>query len=115
MKHNITSNRLTDYVEFSTPSTVPNDEGEPIILDTVVFDAYCDIDVKSGGQLEGYGVPLTESIITALTWFNEDVVSDQVMLWNGDRYDIQHIQPDKQRKSMIVTGKFIGKQIFTEE
>lgn len=112
MEHNITSNRLRDYVEFCVPSIEPDENGEPTTVDTLVFDAWCDVEVKSGGQLDGYGTPLTESIITVLTWFNNDVNSNQIIKFDDDRYEVQHIQPSGKKKSMIVTGKIIGDQSY---
>lgn len=112
MDHNITANRLNDYAEFVKPYQEPDEYGQPQELYTTIFDCRCDVEVKSGSQLDSYGIPITESMITLLTWFNDKVKSGQRILWNNQSYEVQHIQPDGRKKSMIVTAAFHGDQSY---
>ena len=109
--HNFTSNRLTDYIQFKKPNLETDNYGEKL-PDIFVFDSYADVQVKSGSQLNTYNVGLTESIITVLCWFNSKVSSSQVIEWDNNRYEIQHVQPAGDKKSMVITAKSIGEQTY---
>ena len=111
MNHNFSASRLRDYVKFFSKGEGVNEFGEQN-SELMAFDARADVDVKSGGQLDNYGASLTESVITILTWFNPRVSSGQVAYWDGNRYEVQHIQPSRDKKSMIVTATSLGDQSF---
>jgi len=112
MRHNFTSTRLNHYVEFFAKNDTPNDYG--VIGDDLVrvFDARADVEVKSGSQLEKFGVALTSSVITCLMWVNPLIASKQVVRWENDYYEVRHFAPSGDNKSMLVTCERLGDQSF---
>jgi len=113
MRHNFTSNRLNDYCQFYTPSTEVDDYGKPTQVDFFSFDCRANIDEKSGSQAQSMGKTLTDSIITILTYFHYSVSSDQIVRYNGARYQVEHIQPDSVKQAMIVTCSLLGAQEYS--
>lgn len=112
MFHNFSANRLNDYAVFYDQVTQTDDYGKPTQVDEFSFDCRCEVDVKSGSQLVNMGKASTDTTVTLLTYFHQQVSSAQVVVWNDDRYQVEHIQPDKMKKSMIVTASYIGEQSF---
>lgn len=110
MYHNFSANRLNDYVEFFSKSDVPDEYG--VISNKVVkvFDARANVDVKSGSQLEKFGVAMTSSVITVLMWYSPLINSAQIVRWMGDFYELHHFAQSNDRKSMLVTCERLGDQ-----
>ena len=65
--------------------------------------------VRRGEQNEQYGTVVTDEVVTALMWLNEQAMNDQVVVWNGKEYRVIHVRPDSGYKSMIVTMRLISK------
>ncbi len=108
MYHSFNAGRLREYVAFYTPNTEPDEFGQ--VSDRVlVWDARAEVRTVSGGSMQDYGTTLTSTIITCLMWYNESIANDQIMLWDGVEYAVQHYRPDDARKSMIVTCEVVSK------
>lgn len=112
MAHNFSANRLNEYVQFYNQLNDVDERGKPKKSDEFAFDCRAEVQEKSGQQLQQMGKTLDDSVISILTYFHWDVKSDQVVVFNGNRYQVDHIQPDNVRKSMIVSCSLIGSQSY---
>ena len=113
MAHKFSASQLREYVQFFNQSNETDSRGKPTkTTDTLAFDCFAEVLEKSGRQLEQMGKTLDDSVVSVLTYFDWNVRSDQVMCWNGRRYEVDHIQPDESKKSMIVHCTLIGSQSY---
>lgn len=101
---NIDSGRMRHHVSLIEAGGGSDDYGDPL-PSVLVFEAYAEVQVKSGNQLVDYGTALTSEIITVLMWYDPRAKNSQKLVWEGITYDIQHIKPDTQRRGMIITCK----------
>lgn len=108
MYHNINAGRLRQYVEILVPSTATDDYGQ-LVGDVPVFDARAEVKTVSGAKIQDYGTTTTSTIITVLMWFDERAENKQVLVFNGVRYEVNHVKPDELMKSMILTCEVIKK------
>lgn len=108
MYHNINAGRLRHYVELYETDNTSDDYGQ-VVDRTLVFDARCEVKTVSGNKVQDYGTTTTSSIITVMMWYDERAENDQVLVWNGVEYTVNHVKPDEYFKSMILTCEVIKK------
>ncbi|AUR81356.1 head-tail adaptor [Vibrio phage 1.072.O._10N.286.48.A12] len=104
MQHKITAGQLTEYVVIKEGFNVPDENGE-IGGERKVFDARADVLVRSGGELAQYGTVVTSEVITALMWYDKRAKNSMYIEWDGKVYRIEHVRPDSQKRSMIITAE----------
>lgn len=104
MKFGIRSGRLRHVVDVYRDDNSTNEYGEPI-GSVLLFPRRCEVQEKSGDQLENYGTVLTSRIITVLMWFDAAITNDCVLEWRGVRFNVKHIRPDTMGREMIVTAE----------
>lgn len=90
---------------FKNDGDATDDWGKPIDPVAVGSQLMANVQVKSGTQTASLGLALTEEVITIMTWYDDSVTNDMLVLWNGIYYEIQHIKPDELLRGMIVTAK----------
>jgi hypothetical protein len=108
MYHSINAGRLRDLVELFVPNTDTDIYGQ-VTGKTLVFDSYAEVKTVSGNKILDYGTSMTSTIITVLMWFDERADNNQILLFNGVQYQVNHIKPDELCKSMILTCEVIKK------
>lgn len=104
MKFGIRSGRLRHSVDVYRDDNTTNEYGEPI-GSVLLFPRRCEVQEKSGDQLENYGTVLTSRIITVLMWYDASITNDCVLVWKGVRFEIKHIRTDTMDREMIVTAE----------
>lgn len=108
MYHSINSGRLRHYVELYRPSANTDEYGQSL-GDVFVFDMWANCQVVSGNKLVAYGSGMTSSVITVLAWYDERATNSMILVWEGERYQVNHIKPDEGGKAMILTCEVIAK------
>ena len=108
MYHNINAGRLRQYVELFVKSNETDEYGQPI-GSVLVFDARAEVKTVSGSKIQDYGTTTTSTIITVLMWFDDRAEDEQVLVYNGVEYEVNHVKPDELFKSMILTCEVIKK------
>ena len=108
MYHSINAGRLRDYVQIFEQPTESDAFGQPAAK-VQLFDARAEVKTVSGDKVQNYGTTTTSTIITVLMWFDTRAENDQVLLFNGVEFTVNHIKPDEVGKSMILTCQSIKK------
>ncbi len=108
MYHNINAGRLRHYVELYLPNEDTDDYGQ-VVDKTLVFDARAEVKTVSGNKVQDYGTTTTSTIITVMMWYDERAENNQVLVFNGVEYQVNHVKPDEYLKSMILTCEVIKK------
>ncbi len=100
---------MRHYVEVMEKLPGSDDNGEPF-LPTPVFEAYADVEVKSGRQLFEIGEVTTSEVITCMLWYDPRAKNNMFVKWEDKTFEIQHIKPDHEKKAMIITARIDGNE-----
>lgn len=110
MQFNIHSGRLREQVTIKRTPTGPDstdDHGQPLPAQPV-FSARADVEIKSGAQNVSMGQKMTDEVITCLMWYDSRAKNSDFVTYNGDDYEIQHINRDEEQNAMIITAAIIN-------
>lgn len=112
MPHNFSASRLRNVVTFFAQSTGQASVDEYGMQkqdgDIFVFDCRADVMEKTGAQIAEMGKEASNAIISIMTYYDDRISTSLVAMYNGSRYQVEHIQRDSMSKSMIVTCTSIG-------
>lgn len=108
MYHNINAGRLRDYIEIYATDNTSDIYGQ-VGPKTLVFDAYAQVKTVSGNKVQDYGTTTTNTIITVLMWYDSRAQDKHVLRFEGVDYEVTHVNPDVNRKGMILTCEVIKK------
>jgi SPP1 family predicted phage head-tail adaptor len=100
---------MRHYVEVMQKLPGSDSDGEPY-LPVLVFEAYADVEVKSGRQLYEIGEVVTSEVITCMMWYDPRANNDMFIKWEGKTFEIQHIKPDREKKAMLITARIDGNE-----
>lgn len=102
MLFNGNSGRYRHLIKVLVPSKGTDATGVPVPF-TELCQKRCEVDVKSGSQLNDYDTTLTSEIITVLLRYDPRIKNNHVVEWEGVKYDIHHIKPDRHKREMVMT------------
>lgn len=111
MEFNLNPGRLFTPVYFLTQPAGSDDNGLPLPR-TVLFQAWADLQVKSGSELVQLGETMTSEVITALMYYDNRAINSGWLRVADDltEYKIQHVRPGQTKQAMIITAKVESKE-----
>ncbi len=104
---NTSSGRFRHYIQVMNKEYVEGPRGQ-VEAFVQVFDCRCDVQVKSGKQLNDMGVVLTENMISVLMRYDSRLEDKHHILWNSNYYEIVNPVPDERERDMMVIAKRIS-------
>ena len=107
MQFNIHSGRLRDQVSIKQIVGGSDEYGEPL-PPQILFTARADVEIKSGAQNVSMGQKITDQVVTCLMWYDSRVRNSDFITYEGDDYEIQHINRDEEQNAMIITAMILN-------
>ena len=104
MRPNRSSGRYRHYVRVMARDSSQNKYGEPDNY-VEILDARCNVQVKSGKELGGLGIPVTSELITVLMRYDRRIENDMFIEWTDSVYRIKHVRPDEHEFECVVTAE----------
>lgn len=76
--------------------------GHTVSLSAVVSDLWAKVRPLSGKEAEQHGKLSATAMVAFIIRHRTDLLGDDRIVWNGDSYNIRHIQPTSQRSMYLI-------------